>query len=259
MVHVARSTSVWLALLIALGALAAVAPAIAEETEKPGELASVWVFWPQPGHQAELEAGIKAHGAWRRESGEGWVWNVYQPVVGDDLAHYVIRSAGHHWADLDAQEAWERESGAVARYMEQMGVHVARAEHYLMQMDAEHSKWDFEGIPRFVGVGTHHLQPGAYARMLEALGKVHQAAVEGSWPQSWGIAWIIGGGGGMTVATPFANWADMAEPDPPFMKLLTDALGSPEAARETMEQLQGAFADESYTIYAFRPDLSTPR
>lgn len=246
---------------LALGALVLFAAALpaAEPMEKPGELASVWVFWPQPGHQAEMEAGIKAHGAWRKEAGEGWVWNVYQPVVGKDMAHYIIRSAGHHWADLDTQEAWEKESGAVAKYMEQMGGHVARVEHYLVKMDGKHSKWDFEGPPRYVGVGTHHLQPGAYGSMIEALDKVHKAAVDGNWSQSWAIAWILGGAGGMTVAVPYASWADMAEPDPPFIKLLADSLGSPEAARETMEQLQGSFSDDSYTIYAFRPDLSTPR
>ena len=250
----------WTATLaLAALALAFASPAAAEEMEKPGELASVWVFWPQPGHQAEMEAGIKAHGAWRKEAGEGWVWNVWQPVVGEDMAHFVIRSAGHHWADLDAQEAWEQQSGAFAKYAEQMGAHVARVEHYLTKMDAEHSKWDFEGLPRYVGVSTNHLAPGAYGRVLEGLGKIHKAAVDGQWTHSWGVSWTVGGAGGMTVAFPYPSWADMAEPDPPFMKLLADSLGSPEAAREMMEQFQSAFVDQSYTIYAFRPDLSTPR
>ena len=66
-------------------------------------------------------------------------------------------------------------------------------------------------------------------------------------------------GGISVVSVPHASWADMAEPDPPFMKLLAEKLGSPEAARETMEQLQGSFEEGSYTIYALRPDLSTPR
>jgi len=241
---------------VALLLAAAWAPALAEEAS-PGEISTAWVFWVAPGHQAQFEAATKEHAAWRKSAGEGFHWTVYQPVVGKDLDHYVIRSRGHHWADLDTQAEWQMSSHAVEKYMEQMGPHVTRVEHYLGRDDEKHSHW-IPGDYRYIGLQRLQLVPGAYGRMTEALDKLVEAARAKNFPRSWGVTWAIGGEGRMVVATGFKNYADMAEPDPPFMKVMTDALGSAEAARSTMEQLQGSFSEADYTIYAIRPDLSTP-
>ncbi len=248
----------WTAIVAALALVAGFAPALAEE-EAPGEIATVWMFWVTPGHAAEFEAGVKAHAAWRKSAGEGLEWRVYQPVVGKDLEHYVIRSSGHHWQDLDVQAAWETSTKAQAKYMEQVGAHVARVEHYLARADAKHSRWEESEDYRYFGVSSLRLAPGAYGKMTEALDKVHKAATERNWARSYSIAWTIGGEGRMTVVTPYKSYADMAEPETPFMKLLADSVGSEEAARATMEQLQGSFKDSNYTIYEIRSDLSTPK
>jgi hypothetical protein len=248
----------WVAVVAVLALTAGFAPAIAEE-EAPGEIATVWMFWVEPEHQAAFEAGLKAHAAWRKSAGEGVEWHIYQPVVGSDLDYYIVRSGGHHWKDLDAIEEWQVATGAVAKYMEQVGAHVDRSEHYLARSDFQHSKWEMSEDYRYFGVSSLKVAPGAYGKMTEALDKVHKAATEKKWPRSYAISWMIGGEGRMTVVTPFKSYAEMAEPDPPFMKLMADSLGSEAAAKETMQQLQSSFQDSTYSIYAFRKDLSTPK
>ena len=63
----------------------------------------------------------------------------------------------------------------------------------------------------------------------------------------------------MTVVFPYKSYADMQEPNPPFMKVLAQHLGSEEAARQTMQQLNASFEETHTTIYVVRPDLSTPQ
>lgn len=255
-----------LALLAALAAMTSLAatgvpPATAAETEAaaPGTMTNSWYFWPVPGSEADFEAGVKAHAAWRKAANEGWTWRVYQPVVGKDMDHYVIRAIQLHWADLDANAAWEQASGALAKYMEQMGGSVARVEHFLGEWDTKHSKWEQRDDYLYFGVSKMKVRPGAYGDLLQELAKVHKAATERNWPKSYGIEWRIGGSSAMLLIFPATSFADMAEPDPPFIKYLADSLpGGMEAAAATMKALGGSFESDNYTIYRYRPDLSTP-
>jgi hypothetical protein len=241
-----------------LGLALAVVPAMAADAPAPGPMVSTWVLWPKAGEGAAVEAGIKAHGAWRKSAGEGWHWEVYQPVVGKDLEPYVIRAEGLRWADLDKEEAWEQSSGALAKYMEQLGAHVARAEHYIGMNDFEHSKWTDNGAYKYFGVTAMVPRPGMHGDIMAGLDKVHKVLTDKKWSQSYGIEWQIGGDEAMYLVTPYVDYASMADPDPSFMKVMSDALGMTEAAA-TMKQLGGSFASTDYTIYLHRPDLSTPK
>jgi len=253
-----RKSSPFALLALLVAALFGAPPALAEE-EAPGDLAQLWMIWVLPGHEADFEASLRAHAAWRKSAGEGVEWTVYQPAVGRDLTHYAIRSGGHHWADFDAMAEWGRATNAFAKYTEQLGPHVARVEHYITRTDLEHSKMEMRDDYRYLGVQTLRAKPGAYGRIQEELDKIQKAAVEKNWPRSYAIAWSIGGEGRMIVATPFLSYADMAQPDPPFLKLLAESLGSEDAAKASMMRLQESFDDPNYTIYAIRHDLSTPK
>lgn len=247
-----------LALFIA--ACGAVAPVLAAEPEAPapGPVTNTWFFWPKAGAEPAFEQGLRAHAAWRKAAGEGWTWEIYQPAVGADLGYYVVRSGGHPWSDLDANEEWNDSSRSFEKYMEQLGASVERVEHYLGLSDPKHSKWE-EGDYEYFGVTSLVLRPGAYGEMLEALDKVHKATVEKKWPRSYAIEWTIGGDGAMLLIVPYRSWAEMAEPEPALIQVLAEALGSMEAAAATMKQLGSSFGSESYTIYRRRPDLSTPK
>jgi hypothetical protein len=242
-----------------LAILATAAGAADEKKPAPGKIAELWVFWPKEGHAAQFEAAAKAHLAWRKQAGETYSWTAYQPIVGDDLTHYVYRSGQHQWADLDANAAWEMKAGAQQQYEKDMGPHVARLEHYFTEDDLDHSLWHEGKQYRYLQVENLQLKPGAYGQVIDALNKVQKAAVDGKWPNSYAVSWTIGGSGGMTVVFPYENYAAMQEPDPTFMKVLATSLGSDEAAASTMKQLNESFEKSHTTIYAVRPDISTPK
>jgi hypothetical protein len=240
------------ALLLPIAAAHAAEPA----KEAPGDVVSVWAFWVQPGHEADFEAGLKAHAAWRKANGEGWDWHIYQPVVGNDLTYYVVRSGGHHWADLDAQEAWEKSHDALAKYQEQMGKFVARVTHSISHTDFDHSYWTDNPDYRLFEVTGLTLQSGAYGDVVELLGQFHKAAVDGKYSRSYAIEWPTGGSADMIIATPFVDWAGMKEPEVSFMKVLGDSLGSPDAAKAAMKQINSDFLPGAKTtIYQRRTDL----
>jgi hypothetical protein len=229
------------------------------EEEKPGDVAEVWMVWPKSGHEPEFENALKNYAAWRKQAGEAFNWQAFQPIVGDDLTHFVYRSGDHHWKDFDANQAWVVQAKATEKFNEMVGPHAARVEHYFVVVDRKHSYWIDSADYRYFGVSRLQLRPGAYGQMVEALGKIHKAAVDGDWNYGWAIGNIVGGNGGMQVVFPYKSFADMAEPDPSFMQVLAKSLGSEEAARGVMKQLGSSFEGERYTVYTPRPDLSTPR
>ncbi|MCZ7652675.1 MAG: hypothetical protein M5U13_16490 [Thermoanaerobaculia bacterium] len=245
---------------LALFALALLMPVLAAgEEAAPGKVADIWVFWPKAGQEAQFETAVKEHVAWRKASGDPFRWTAFVPVVGTDMTHYVFYSGGHHWKDLDTQDAWAKGAKAGAKFAEQVGRFVERYEHELSELDDKHSRWKESEEYRFFGRSVLQLRPGAYGEMLEALGKVHKAATDGDWPFSYSVSWKIGGEGGMAVVYPYKSWADMADPETPFMKVLASSVGSEEEAKKVMEQLNRSFESSVYTIYELRPDLSTPK
>ena len=225
----------------------------------PGKMAELWFIWPKPGDAQAFETAVKSYVAWRKQAGERFVWSAYEPVVGTDLAFYVFRTGGHDWKDLDDNNAWGMQAKAGAEFDRQIGPHVLRYEHFLVETDTDHSHWVDNDAYRYFGVTSLQLKSGNYGEMEEALGKVHKAAMDAKWPRSYEISWQIGGKGPMLFVQPFTSYADMAEPNPSFMKVLARQLGSEDSAKAVMKQLNGSFDEEHYTVYAYRPDLSTPK
>jgi hypothetical protein len=250
-----RATKIALALAVTLlpGAVARAAD------EAPGKLTDTWIFWVKAGHQAAFEAGVKAHLAWRKSAGEPFTWNAYQPVVGDDLTHVVYRSGPHHWKDFDANNEWEAKTNSDAKYNEQVAPHLDKVEHYISELDTEHSSWTDNPDYKYFGVTMAELEPGTYGQVNEVLATIHTAVVTQKWPRSYSIAWRIGGRGGMMIVSPFKSFADMADPETPFLKVLGTALGSEDAAKAVFQRFGKSLESERYTVYMARPDLSTPK
>jgi hypothetical protein len=140
-----------------------------------------------------------------------------------------------------------------------VGAHVGHIEHYLGEFDPAHSHWLENDAYRYYGVTSVTIRPGTHGQMLQALDRIHGALVAQKWPRSWAIEMTIGGDGGMVIVQPYTDYAGMAEPEPGFFAVLAQALGSPEAAGTALSQLGQTFESESYTVYQFRPDLSTPK
>jgi hypothetical protein len=242
---------------LALSVLPALSASAADEA--PGKLTDTWIFWVKPGQGPAFQTAVKGHLAWRKSSGEPFQWNAYQPVVGEDLTHFVFRSGPHHWKDFDDNLAWEMKASADQKFEEQVAPYVSRYEHVIDELDTEHSSWTDSPDYRYFGVSFLQLKPGTHGQREAALSTLHAAAQAQKWPLSYAISSVIGGGGGMTIVSPYKSYADMAEPDPSFFAVVAKALGSAGAAGAAFDSFGRTIQSESYTIYVARPDLSTPK
>jgi hypothetical protein len=212
---------------VLLPGVAAIAADKAAPKAAAGNIADRWVLWPKPGEAKAFEAGVREHAAWRKKAGEPFTWVMYQPIAGSDLTYYVIRSDNHAWKDFDAEEAWSTKAKAEEAYQQQLGMHVAREEHYYEETDTAHSHWIDSKDYKYVGVTSWRLKPGARGDLMVALDVM-----------------------------PMKSYAEMADPDPSVRALLAKSLGSEDAAGATLKQFGGALEDTQYTVFAYRPDLA---
>jgi hypothetical protein len=243
-----------------LAALIAVAPLLAVAQDKPpaDAVASSWYIWPKPGHTEQFEKAISAHAAWRKRNGESFDWQVFQPVAGDDMAHYVIRSGGHAWADFDANRKWEVETRAEAAFWSQVGAHVDRYSHYLTQDEDEISYWNTTDPFPMYEVTTLRLGPGQYGNFRRAVSRARDAARAQKWNASWGLSAITGGDDDLILVLPYRSYADMAGPSPAFIDMMAAHLGGQAKAADALGAIQSAIHGSSTTLYLHREDLSTP-
>ncbi|RAP57939.1 hypothetical protein [Oleiagrimonas sp. MCCC 1A03011] len=249
--------------LLALVAAFASASAFAADEKKDDashrNITSEWILWVKRGDEQAFEAAIKKYAAWRKDQGENTRWDIYQPVVGSDLDHYVIRSENHTWADFDANSKWAMEHKAGPQYMEDVAPYVKHEEHYFSAYDTKHSHWMSDEGYRYFAVYSYHFKPGSRDTVKNVLSKIHKAVTDEKWPHSYGIEYTIGGKEGMSVVMPMKNYADMEEPDPNLMKVVAKSLGSETAAKALWHDFAMAIHKRSMAIYMHRPDLSTPK
>lgn len=237
------------------------APAAAAEAAPamPGNLADFWTFWPKAGHEAQFEAAVKTHLAWRKQAREGWTWEAYQPIVGTDLTKFVYRSGEHHWADFDAQQAWTVANKASEAFNRDVAPHVERYEHTIDESDYAVSHWVESPDYRYFWVQSHKLAPGGSGAIREATAAIHKALQAGGWTSSYAISREIGGSGDFLLVFPHKSYASMEDPKPGFMEVLAKGAGSMEAAIAMLGKFDGAVAKVDTTVYVARPDLSTQK
>lgn len=250
-------------LAAALVAVGLASPSFA--TDKMGDkkaehnVADTWVFWPKQGQFQAFEAGMKKHVAWRKRAGDPFQWKVYEPVVGSNLDRYAVQSSNHAWGDLDSENAWGDKSGAGKQFSQDVGQHVDKMQHIFIVTNEKLSHWiDDEGY-RYFGVTSYRFKGGHSAGIKDVLKQIHAAATSQKWPYSYLVRYTVGGSGGMSIVEPMENWAGMAEPSPSLMELMTRALGSKEAAQKLIDKFSSAIKERDYTVWHYRPDLSTPQ
>lgn len=246
-------------LVLAASLLLAPCLAPAQDTAPKKNVATIWTFWVKPGQNAAFESAIRQHAAWRKQAGESFRWQVYQPVAGDDLAHYVVYSGNHAWSEFDASDKWDADNKADDMFNQQVGPSIERMSHYFASDDDDMSYWpDSATRYPFVEVTDLRFAPGKYGDFRKALGTLRTAAMAQKWSGKWAISSLTGGSYDAVVVFPYANYADMAEKSPSFMDILAKQVGSKEKAGATMDALNSTISDASTTLYRYRPDLSTP-
>jgi hypothetical protein len=247
-----------LALIMMFVAASSLAAEKTESGQAHGPIASTWLMWVKNGQAQQFQEAIKAHAAWRKQEGESFTWSVFQPVAGSDLSYYVVRTDGHHWKDFDANAAWEQEHDSTAQFRKQVGPYIQRMEHYFDEDDSKHSHWIPSKDYRYFGVTDYHFKPGSRATVKGVMDKIQKAVTDAKWPYSYAISHTIGGSGGVTIVEPMKSYADMADPEPSMMDILAKSLGSKKAAKAAMQDFGSSIKHYQYTVYVYRPDLSTP-
>lgn len=179
--------------------------------------------------------------------------------MSSDLTCFVYRSGQHHWADFDAEQAWDLANKAGEMFNRDVAPHLERYEHYMAEEDYESSHWVESADYRYFMVTEHKLEPGKSAAMGDAVAKIHKGLQAGAWTQSYALSRDIGGPGGLTLAFPYKSYAAMEDPKPGFMEVLAKGMGSPDAAKAAIQQFDDSVAESDTTIYMVRPDLSTPK
>lgn len=250
-------------LKLALALLATLAlylpPALAQDA--PPGLAEVWLITPKPGHGKEFFGAMQKHMAFRKEHGDPWAWQVYTPVLGDELSQVAIRYCCVNWADVDAYGDWSRRSEKVsAHFDEHVGPHVEKAEHYFESIDWENSHWPAGNREfRYYAVTDFALEAGETAGFHAAREKMSQIAIEHGWAtdqRNWLWMSRVGGAPTVSVVIPHPNFASFESNRESFFAFLAEKLGSTEAAAELYQQFDGATLGSEFQIWERNDALS---
>lgn len=218
-------------------------------------ITGMWLLWVKDGQSAKFEAAIKQYAAWRKREGDPFSWSVYKPIVGSDLGYYVVRSEGHTWSEIQAEETWDQAHTNDASGSH-LGEYVSREAHYFSQDDNPHTHWTPSKDYMYFSVTTYHFIPGTGATVRSVLDKVQKAVSDAKWPYSYSISYLIGGKGGMDIVEPMKSLEGMAESKPSMMEVLAKSLGGKKAAQALMQKFGTSIKSHDYTIYQYRPDLT---
>jgi hypothetical protein len=219
-------------------------------------LARTYTVKPKAGMYPQFEAALREHAQWRAANGDPWIWGVYMPETGADLAHVVIRSGGHTWADFDAYDQSFNQKGlmhwnaTVVPLIESISSSISAA-------DLENSSIPTTGdAPAFVNVTTFRLRPGQEQLFEQTVNQASAILKQHGWTNFVWAAPVSGDAGPVRyLATLHPNWADMAEPDPSFAAILIQELGE-EGFAAMMSTFGETMRGAESATYRFRPDLS---
>jgi hypothetical protein len=231
-----------------------------EEERKP--LTDVWFMVPKQGKEAEFEAALKEHLAYRAETGETRSWMGYRVALGQNVAPVMLRHCCFDWADRDQWVDAEGSDERGAHFAENVHPLVDHYHHYMERTDYENSHWPTDGSASgpYFGVNTWKLKMNTGPGPNKARAEISQAAIEAGWGDA-GNHWLwitrIGGEPTLMLVNSFENYADMAAPEPTFYEFMAETMGS-EKLDALFKEFGSAFASSDYTIWYYDEELSTP-
>jgi len=246
--------------LSAIAALGFILPAVALAADAPPPLADILYVTPKDGHGEELRKAIGEHMAFRSKHGDPRAWEVYTPMLGDDLGRFAIRFCCFNWADQDSYRAWQ--SGATEineHFKKHVMPHTEKAAHYFESIDWGNSHWvDAADSYKFIAVTEFNIKPGSGQDFDAARDKMSQVALNQGWATDdhpWLWASTIGGKLQESVIIPHENLASFDRGKEDFMSFLSRHMGSA-AAAELGKQFSGASSSTEFQIWEHQEDLS---
>jgi len=241
-----------------LAAAALVAVLLPAPTQAQQTVARSYSFVPLDGMSAQFEAALKAHLEWRVENGDPWTWSVSTLEVGEGLGEYGLRTSGHTWADMESYDLDFSPKG-LQHYRATVAPLVKSVSSMITTTNEEMSNRPPTGTAlAFVTITTFHVRPGRQAEFAEAAAVASQALKDAGWPGHWVWATPLSGGGMgpfMQVVALHERMSDMAEPEPPMLAVLAQAMGQ-NAFDEWLSDFSESTRGQETIVRRLRPDLS---
>jgi hypothetical protein len=242
------------AFFCALAAAAAV-PVTAQESRGPAT--EIFLVKVRPGFEAKFEEGMKKHFAWHKRQGDTWNYSIWQIVSGPNFGKYLGVSAGHEWKDFDT---WQAKFGkgdeadaseTITPYTDEVST------SYWAVLPQISRPPDSREPGPMVELIHFRVKPEAEERFQRAMTRVHEAIQKSDWPYRYIWYSLVNGGEhpSFTLALPKNGFADLAEPETPFPKMLEKSLGRSEA-ESILKTLGESVREQTSELVRYRADLS---
>jgi len=231
-------------------------PAQAQESENDG-IARVAIITPKEGHDETLVKAITDYHHWvaNFEGHHEYTW--YRILTGPNTGKYVARTSGHNWADFDAEYDWEQEADEV--FQRNVAPHIQNMTVEFNRDMKNFSNWpeNFEGYTHFT-VQDWHVKNGQYGKFRKGLKKITETLKAGGFPNHFGFLDIVSGGYGGQIRLVSANkgWSDMADEDPSFFTIMSEALGGAEEFEAFMSDWGSTFKPGKNWMVRYMPEAS---
>lgn len=220
------------------------------------DLADAWIVQVKDGHDDQFEKALKSHLKYRGDKGDPRAWQTYAPVIGDDLDFYVIRYCCVTYADMDGYQKWTVDNKTTDHWNKNVDPHIAKYQHFLARLDFENGNWPEDSSKyKMFGVTSWDKKQGHAGKIAASKKSISDAAKSGGWPRYWAWSDQIGGEGGLTLVTPYKNYAEIEGPKGGFLGFLAKQHGE-EKAGKMLNDFSSNFHSSSYTVYRLRDDLS---
>lgn len=243
-------------LFAALVTLIWLMPIHAQDEENDGA-ADMVLITPKAGSGSALEDAIREYHLWVADKEGHFRYDWYAIESGPDTGKYIARSGEHNWADFDAEYDWQEE--AAAKFEEWVAPHVDSIHRKVTVDMDEFAHWpeNWDGYDHFQ-VSTWYIKNGQYGKWRQGVETIHNALLEGGYPDYYGFVSVESGGKGneVHVVQPMKGYAGFAEKDPSFVSIMTDSLGGPQAFAEFMADWGSTFHSGHSMLVRYLPDAS---
>lgn len=231
-------------------------PAQAQEAENDG-IARVALITAKEGREADLIKAITEYHHWVAQFEGHHVYQWYEILTGPDTGKYIARTAGHNWADFDADPDWQKKAGE--NFQENVAPHIADVQISMTQEMKEFGHWpeSFQGYTHFQ-VEDWYIHNGQYGKFRRGLKTIVDTLKAANVDNYWGFFSIESGAHGNQITFVSANrgWAGMSPMQPSFLDIMTEAMGSPEAFDTFMSDWSSTFKTGHNQMVKLMPEAS---